>query len=457
MNISFHGAVRGVTGSCFLLETSDAKILVDCGMFQGERMCGKKNYEEFQFEPKSIDAVIVTHAHFDHIGRIPKLVREGFTGKVFMTPPTQTLSRLVLEDALNVMRENAIKCRDEVLYSEDEVAKMFELSTTINYHAEFEPAPGLKAMFHDVGHILGSAYVTIDVPGSELKGGEQKRFLFSGDVGNDNIPILPGTESISKADIAIVESTYGNRDHAPVAERGGLLVDNVKRVIERGGTLIIPAFSIERTQELLYELDELIDKNEIPKVPIYLDSPLAIRTTEAYQQYSDYLDFDRSIVLSPDKDFFSFKNLILTLDVAGSKTINDDTRPKIIIAGSGMMTGGRVLHHLKRYLEDKKSGVLIIGFQAEETLGRQIQDGAKEVSIFREKVAVNAEVSVISSFSAHGDRNKLAKWLKPKKGDIAKIFLVHGDPEVKEEFKKFLSDKIKSEIIIPKIYESFEF
>lgn len=457
MKLSFYGGVEGVTGSCFLVETSRGRLLIDCGMFQGERMCGRKNFYAFGFDPKTINAVVVTHAHVDHTGRLPLLVKQGFSGQIIFTPPGKTLALLVLEDTQHVMTENAERCGDQELYSKEDIQKTRELSSGMNYHTQFEPIPGVTAMFHNAGHILGSAYVSLDIPGSETKDGKDIRLVFSGDIGNDDVPILPDTEPIEKADVVIVESTYGNRDHEETSVRGEKLAGVIKRVIKRGGTLLIPAFSIERTQELLYELDLLIQNKMVQNVPIYLDSPLAIHATDVYRQYKHYLEFDRPILSSDDLDFFSFPNLHITLSVDDSKQINQDNRPKVIIAGSGMMTGGRILHHLKKYLPNAKNGVLVIGYQAEHTLGRKILDGASEVSIYRATYKIRASVDAIGSFSAHGDREKLARWLKPVNGEAKKVFLVHGDEEVKPEFKKYLEKKISSDITIPKIFENFEF
>ncbi|MFH1712496.1 MAG: MBL fold metallo-hydrolase [Patescibacteria group bacterium] len=457
MQLSFHGGVRGVTGSCFLIETKKAKVLIDCGMFQGERMVAKDNLRKFGFDPKKINALIITHAHYDHTGRVPVLTQQGFNGSIFTTPPTKALTLIILEDAQHVMEENFEKYGDEILFKPADIQKMHPLMQGINYHTQFEPIPGLSAMFHDAGHILGSAYVSIDVAGSETKNGQPMRIVFSGDIGNDGVPILPETEPISSADVIVAESTYGNRDHEPVFERGLKLSNFITKIINRGGTVLIPAFSIERTQELLYEMDQLIEHNLIPEVPIFLDSPLAIKATGIYRDFKHYLQFDASILESIDKDFFSFPNLQETLSVDASKVINRHQEPKIIIAGSGMMTGGRILHHALRYLPDEKSGILFIGYQAEGTLGRQIIDGKKKVHINREDVELKATIEAIGSFSAHGDRSKIARWLQPEDGPVKEIYLVHGDTEVKAEFKLYLEDRLPGKIHIPKYQEKFEY
>ncbi|MBI1907990.1 MBL fold metallo-hydrolase [Candidatus Uhrbacteria bacterium] len=345
MRLTFFGATESVTGSCFLVETNGSTLLVDCGAVQGERMCSKTNLEDFPFDPKAIDAVLVTHAHFDHTGRLPKLVRDGFAGPIFSTAPTKSISEIVLEDSLTVMRENAEKCGDGVPYEEEDIVAALGRMKGIGYHTEFEPARHVRAMFHDAGHILGSSFVSLDIPGEDMASGNEARIVFSGDIGNDNVPILPDTDAIEHADIVVCESTYGAKDHDPVETRGKDLAAFVQEVIGRGGTLLIPAFSVERTQELLYELDLLLEARVIPEVPIYLDSPLAIKATELYRHYKAYLRFDHPA--SKDGDFFSFRNLRETLTVQESTLIDTDRRPKIVIAGNGMMTGGRILRHLK--------------------------------------------------------------------------------------------------------------
>lgn len=457
MKLSFQGAAEGVTGSCHMIETSKGKILIDCGMFQGERICSTHNLEPFQFDPKEISAVMITHAHVDHTGRLPLLIARGFTGKIYATPPTLSLAQLILADTQHIMADNAKRCGDPQLYSIEDMMKVGKMAETKNYHEAFEPIPGVIAMFHDAGHILGSSYVTIEIPPEETKTGEKMRFVFSGDVGNDDVPILPDTEQLSHADVAIVESTYGDRDHGATAQRTQKLMEIVAKVMERGGTLLVPAFSIERTQELMYEIDGLIDAGKMPRVPIYLDSPLAIRATELYRHYKSYLTFDRPILSSKDMDFFAFAGLHETLDKDASRAINNVKGPKIVIAGSGMMTGGRILHHLIRYLPDPKNCVLIVGYQAGGTLGAQIATHAKQVNVLGEMIPVRAEVEFIHEFSAHGDRSKIARWLTAEEGAVKKIFLVHGDGSAKTSFKAFLEQKLPGEIFIPKLYESVEF
>ncbi|MFC1788162.1 MBL fold metallo-hydrolase RNA specificity domain-containing protein [Patescibacteria group bacterium] len=454
MTLSFHGAARGVTGSCHLLKTKDAdgktcQLLFDCGMFQGQRSNIERNFEDFGFEASQIDAVFVTHAHADHTGRLPKLIKEGYKGTIYMTLPTVGLSKLVLEDAYHIMAENHEEYGDPMLYDLEDLESMTSKTKGVGYHEQVTIAPGITIMFHDVGHILGSAYISVEAEG--------KRVIFSGDVGNDQVPILPETESISQADVVVCESTYGNRVHEAVVERSQKLRECIEQTIKNKSVLMIPAFSIERTQELLYEIDQLLLNELNTNIPIYLDSPMAIKATELYRHFKNYLKFDAPILAEPDRDFFSFPNLQETLRVAESKVINDTPGPKIIIAGSGMMSGGRIMHHLMRYLPDPKNMLLIIGYQAEGTLGRQIYEGAKEVKIYRNKISVKAQVTAIGSFSAHGDKNKLTRWLQSEEGKLPeKIFLVHGEPEAKEMFATHLKHHLKTKVIIPDFQSSHE-
>ncbi len=453
MRLSFHGATEEVTGSCFLLETQAGNILVDCGMKQGERMCMLRTLDPFAFDVKKISAVVVTHAHFDHTGRLPELVAQGYKGPIFMTPPTKALTDIILEDSLGIMNENAEKCGDVVPYTKEDKDAMLAQVQTVNYHTVLEPVPGVSIMFHDAGHILGSAYVSIDVAGAEHLPPLTRRFIFSGDIGNDDVPILPDTEPLERADYVVCESTYGDRDHEPTKSRSEKLLAFAKKVLSRKGTLLIPAFSVERTQELLYELDLLVTQNKLPKVPIYLDSPLAIRATAIYRHFNHHLQVDHPIM---QKDFFSFPSLHETLSAEESKKINDDHGPKIIIAGNGMMTGGRILHHLLRYVSDERTGLLVIGFQAPGTLGRKILNKAPTIKIFGKELTVRAEVGMIESFSAHGDRAKLAHWLHSKNGSIKKIYLVHGEDAVKMSFASYLRNDSSAEIIIPRMNQVFE-
>ncbi len=452
MHLSFYGAVEDVTGSCFLLETANGKLLIDCGMHQGERMCSKKNLEPFGFTPSAIDAVVVTHAHFDHTGRLPDLLKQGYTGKIFMTPPTKGLVQIILEDSVKIMAENSKKCGDPVSYGKEELHAMLESVVTVPYHHVVKMFDGVTIEFFDAGHILGSTFIRVVAE----EQGVSKTLIFSGDVGNDNVPILPDTEPRPFADIVICESTYGKADHEPPATRESKLADFVKMIIGRGGTVLIPAFSVERTQEILFALDQLLQRGEIPHIPMYLDSPLAIKATELYRHFHDYLSFDHPSAPGKEEGLFRFASLTETPTTETSKLINDDKRPKIIIAGNGMMTGGRIMHHLARYISDPKSGVLIVGYQSRHTLGKLIQDGAREVSIHREKHEVHATVEAIHAFSAHGDQKKLTRFVQGDGALPSIVFLVHGEQQTKELFAEHLRTALNVKIEIPMILQTYE-
>jgi len=448
MKVSFLGATKFVTGSNFLLETKKKKILIDCGMFQGSREFEEKNKEEFLYDPKKIDFVILTHAHLDHTGRLPILVKRGFTGKIFATPPTFDLSRLILEDAMNI--------QEEELFSEEDLLKTMEIFETVDYHTEVKIDDGFSFKLLDAGHILGSAIVEVFTEG--------KKIVFSGDLGNNPTPLLRQTEIPSSADAVIIESTYGNKIHKDLLSRKDLLEDTIEETIKNKGVLMIPSFAIERTQEILYEMNELVENCRIPQVPVFVDSPLAIKSIDVYKKYDKYYNKEASYLLRSGDKIFEFKNLILAESTEESKKINDVPPPKIIIAGSGMSNGGRILHHEKRYLPDPKSTILFVGFQVEGTLGRKIQDGAKEVEIMGEKVPVLTKRVTIDSYSAHADKNMLFRWLYSIKSSsqikeehiLKKVFVVHGEEEPSNSLAQTVKDKLGIEAIVPNFGESFE-
>lgn len=452
MRLTFHGGVEDVTGSCFLLETSTGKLLIDCGMHQGERMCSKKNLEPFGFTPAHVSAAVATHAHFDHTGRLPDLVKQGFAGTIFTTPPTKALTQIVLEDSVRVMAENAKKCGDPVPYEAADVSAMLERVVTVPYHHAIEVFPGVTIEFFDAGHILGSAFIRVVA----TEGGAAKTLIFSGDLGNDDVPILPDTEMRPRADVVVCEATYGGSEHEPTSMREAKLAEFVKKIIARGGTVLLPAFSVERTQEILFALDQLLQRGEIPHVPIYLDSPLAIKATALYRHFGEYLHFEHPALAGSDDDWFRFPSLIETLSVESSKLINDDRRPKVIIAGNGMMTGGRIMHHLARYVDDEKTGILIVGYQAKYTLGKTIQGGATEVTIFGEKHAVRATVETIDAFSAHGDQKKLTRFVQGEGTLPGVVYLVHGEDQSKEALADHLRTILQAHVEIPGINQTYD-
>ena len=441
--ISFYGAVRTVTGSNFLLQNKSGteKILIDCGFFQEGKSGERKNHDPFPYTPSSIQALFVTHAHIDHLGRIPKLVRDGFRGKIYSTAPTKELGHVMLLDSMRVLQKNAEQSKTEALYNEHNVETAMGLWEAIPYHSEVVVGEEFRAVFKDAGHILGSAMVEFTHQG--------KKIVFTGDLGNSPAPLLRDTETITGADYLIMEAVYGDRNHEEKSERKSKLEDVIEDTISRGGVLMIPAFSVERTQDLLFELNELVEHNRIPKVPVFLDSPLAIKVTEIYKRNEEYFNKDTTHEIRTGDDIFNFPMLKFTPDSRDSMAIKDVKNPKIIMAGSGMSNGGRILHHERNYLPDPKSTLLLVGYQAAGTLGRALEEGAKEVTIKGEKIPVRARVVVIEGYSAHKDGDALFKFVENTADSVKKVFLVHGEPKSLLFFAQKLRDYLGVNAVVP--------
>lgn len=444
MKVHFFGAAGEVTGSNSLVEVGDKKIIIDCGMFQGGDFNEQKNHDPLPYDASEISAVVITHAHLDHTGRLPLLVKEGFTGFFYATPATMDLAELVLHDALSVMEHDSIKFGRKVLYSEQDIAGVMEQFKPIDYYEEQDlfGDGSVKILLRDAGHIFGSAFVEMVAEG--------KKIVFSGDVGNVHVPILRDTDNLpDNIDLLICESTYGDRLHESDQTRRDVLEQAVLQAVKRGGVLMIPSFSLERTQELLYELDKLIEQeNRLPAMPIFLDSPLAIGATRVYRKYTQYYDEAAVKLMKSGDDMFDFPGLVLSETREDSKRINNTHNPKIIIAGAGMMNGGRILHHALRYLSDPQSTLLIIGYQAQGTLGRQIQEGASSVNVMGERVAVKCEVRTLGAFSAHGDQHKLLNWMSSAKNLPKKICLNHGENGTRTSFMKKIKEKLGIDTLI---------
>lgn len=434
MKISFYGATGEVTGSNSLLEAAGQKIIIDCGMWQGSEFNAHKNFDPLPYDPKEISAVLVTHAHLDHVGRLPLLTKGGYAGFFYATPATAELARLIMEDALEVMIYNQRKFGGRILFDRSDIDSVMRQFKTIDYYQNFELASAISVKFYDAGHIFGSSFIEISA--------ENKKIIFSGDIGNVNAPIIRDTDPLpSDIDAVVCESTYGDHHHAP-AGRQQIIETLVTEAIKRGGVLMIPAFSLERTQELIYDLNDLIDrKHLLPIVPIFLDSPLAIRATKVYRKYSDYYDEEAGRLFKSGDDLFRFPGLTLSESIEDSKRINDIPGSKIIIAGSGMMNGGRIMHHAARYLSDKRNTLLIIGYQAHGTLGRKILERISPVSIMGKKIPVYCQVRAIGALSAHGDQEKLFNWLTA--GLPKQVYLNHGEVPASEALKKRLIEDAK--------------
>lgn len=453
MKITFHGATKEVTGSCILIETKKTKFLVDCGMFQGSYFAHEKNFEPFAFNAKDLDFVLLTHAHLDHCGRLPLLPMNGFEGKIYCTPATRELSEIILLDAAKVIKEEAMKHGHEILYKDKNVVFVMNYFWGINYGKKIKLSSDVTVCFRDAGHILGSAIIEVWI----RENFKTKKIVFSGDLGNYPVPIVRDTEMIDGADFVIVESTYGGRIHEPTGLRTVMLRQAILDSIGRDGVLMIPTFALERTQEILYELNYLHETRQIPKIPIFLDSPLAIEAVEIYKRYTNIFDNEAKLRIREGDELFKFDGLEMTRSVDQSKKINKVSPPKVILAGSGMSNGGRILYHLKLYLPNPKSHLLIISYQAEGTLGRALRDGAKRVIIDKEKINVKAKVTAIGSYSSHADQPKLLHWLKSmSKPKPQKIFIIHGEEKSSLMLADGIGQKLNlnSEIAIKnKVYE----
>jgi metallo-beta-lactamase family protein len=437
MKLHFCGGARWVTGVNYLLETKQAKILIDCGLFQGGGAAREMNQQKFAYDPKEIKVVLITHAHIDHIGRLPQLVKKGFRGKIFATRPTKDFAQAMLFDAEEINQEIAKAMGNQPLYDRADVEKTLEFFQGIDYGEKIDLGVGISFCFRDAGHILGSAIIEVWA--------ENKKIVFSGDLGNPPVPLLRPTEYIKEADYVLVESAYGDRIHETKHQRRDLLEDAIEDTVTQGGTLLIPSFALERTQEVLYELNCLVENHRIPQVPIFIDSPLAIQLTKIYQRYPDYFNQEATYLIESGDDLFKFPGLKMTQTVEESKQINDVPPPKIIIAGSGMSTGGRILHHEKIYLSDPKNTLLLICYQVPGTLGRKILDGAKTVKIFGEEIPVKLRLRKISGYSAHADQEDLCFWVRQMKDSLKKVFVVQGE----EKSALALSQKIKDHLGIP--------
>ena len=449
MHIQFCGANRGVTGSCHLFDTGTKKILVDCGMFQGGDFNEGRNHDDFPFDPKEIDVLLVTHAHLDHVGRIPKLIRDGFTGYIYMTHATGELAPLIWEDAYQIMAYDNRKFGYPVLFDEQDIAVAKSRCKGVDYHAPLDLGGNISAVWKDAGHIFGSAFIEVSA-GNMVVG-------FSGDIGNEDVPILKDTESLGDVDVLLCESTYGNRIHEDIDTRRQIILNLIKDGVQRGGTIMIPAFSLERTQEFLYELNKLSEYDEtLPNIPIFLDSPLAIDATKVYKKYPDYYDVEASRLHSAGDDFLDFSQLHTTYTKLESQQINRIPGPKLVMAGAGMMNGGRILHHASRYLSDSNSTLIIVGYQAEGTLGRKLYEGARPVKVMNQEVDVHCMVKAIGALSAHGDQRKLLKWVGSAKKAPKQVYCVHGEPVAATELAHRIKDQYKAETFVPEYLEKIE-
>jgi len=460
MKLAFLGGARTVTGSMHLIEVNNQRVLLDCGMFQGRRAESERGNLNLPFEAHCANALILSHAHIDHSGNIPTLVRGGFVGDILCTPATRDLAAIMLRDSARIQEKdveyvNKIRGRKNEppvtpLYSIADAEQAIQYLVARAYHRAFDVAPGVCAMFFEAGHIHGSAITILEIS----ENGKTTRVAFSGDLGRKRMPLLKSLETIRDVDYLIVESTYGDRLHGELKDADVKLARVVKETIARGGKVIIPAFAVGRAQQLIFALHRLIDSNAIPRVPVYVDSPLAVDATEIFRMHPDAFNGDVKEMVERAHDPFGFRKLQYVREVEVSKRLNEMNEPMIIISASGMAEFGRIRHHLANNIGDARHTILIVGFQAEHTLGRKLVEGMKHVRIFGEEYTVRAHVERIDGFSAHADRAELLAWIDAAKSNLKGVFVVHGE----EKSALGLADGIRAlgvrEVMVPNVNDS---
>jgi metallo-beta-lactamase family protein len=443
LEITFIGAAREVTGSCHLLHVNGHTVALDCGMFQGKRSESAEKNKALPVPIADLDAVVLSHAHIDHSGRLPFLVAHGYTKTIWSTAATRDLCAVMLADSAHIQEKDAEYLAKkekefiEPLYGMRHAVRTMELMVGVPYNKPFDVVPGVRGTYVDAGHILGSASVILDC----TEGNVTKRLVFSGDIGRSGLAIIRDPVAPDNADAVIMESTYGNRDHESVDGARAHLADVIRRTAARGGRVLIPAFAVGRTQELLYSLHSLIREGAIPSIPVYVDSPLAIDTTTVFEMHPETFDQSEDMVKKV-RELFDFPLLHFTRDVEESKAINSAKGPMVVIAASGMVEAGRILHHLANGASDPRNTILIVGFQAEHTLGRRIVEKVPMLKIFGDEIPLRAEVEVINGYSAHADRNELTRWIDQVKSSSPKlgpVWLVHGEPEVQDVYQTALA------------------
>jgi metallo-beta-lactamase family protein len=464
IKLSFLGAARNVTGSRYLLEFKGQRILIDCGFFQ-EWKFKARNWEPFSVPPNTINAVLLTHAHLDHVGLLPKLVREGFDGRVFCTAATAEIATIIMLDAARIQEEDANykrrrheregrKGQPEVLplYTTEDATQAIPMLAPVPFERRIEVGEGIRAEYLEAGHILGAASIRLT-----LKDGDEERtVVFSGDIGRPDAPYLRPPKTFDAADYLVMESTYGNREHVDTQDKLDQFERIIHETIDRGGNLIIPSFAVERSQELLYYLHELLDAKRIPPLMVFMDSPMAIRVTQVFRNHPDLFDEEATELLREGKHPCDFGGLKMSRTTTQSKAINQIRGTVIIIAGSGMCTGGRVKHHLVANIERKESTILFVGYQAKGTLGRQILEGEPEVRIHGERHKVKARIEKINGFSGHADRGELLDWIKAFKTKPKRVFITHGEEDVATGFAGNLSGQLGFDAIAPEYQQTIE-
>jgi metallo-beta-lactamase family protein len=459
--LQFFGATRTVTGSKHLIEVDGYRVMIDCGLFQGLKELRLRNWEPFPINPASIDSVILTHAHIDHTGYLPRLVREGFNGVVYATPPTVELARIMLPDSARLQEEEAAYANKVgsskhhpalPLYNEEDANAALKLFQSVNYHKQVRLAKKLSFEFVTAGHIIGSSFVNLDV---ECKDGRRKRLTMTGDIGRYNEPIISDPANVDEADYIVLESTYGDREH-PDFDVKSRLAEIISETAIRGGQILIPAFAVGRTQQLIYLIRELEEENRIPILPVFVDSPMAVSATKLYLHHKEDHDLEMQDLTDERKNPLATRRFTLARTVQESKAISASEESAIVISASGMATGGRVLHHLRNRLPDERNTVIFVGFQAEGTRGRRLVDGAKELKIFGGMVPVRAQIETLENLSAHADYREILSWLSGFKRAPEKVFLVHGEPRAAESLKVKIIEKFGWTVEIPEYLQKFE-
>lgn len=445
MHVTFSGAAREVTGSCHLLTVGNHTVALDCGMFQGHRVETRARNTVLPFPPEQLSAIVLSHAHIDHAGRLPLLTRRGFTGTIWATAASRDLCAVMLLDSAHIQEKDAEFMRRhgreavEPLYTQADIPPLMKQMVGVPYDKTFDVVPGIRATYVDAGHILGSASVILDCE----ENGVTRRLVFSGDIGRWGLPIIRDPQPPAGADAVIMESTYGDRDHPAIEDMRERLATIVKETAARGGRILIPAFAVGRTQEIVYDLHALTREKRIPAIPIYIDSPLATDVTTVFGMHPEIFDRGEGLVQAV-QDLFRFELLHYTRDVSESKALNSQHGPMVIISPSGMAEVGRILHHLKNGASDSRNTIIIAGFQAEGTLGRRIVERRPMLRIFGDEVALRARVEILNGYSAHGDRTELTRWIdavRAKSQRVPPVWLVHGEPPAQEALATRLRER----------------
>jgi metallo-beta-lactamase family protein len=457
IKLQFLGAAQNVTGSRHLLEANGTKILVDCGLYQ-ERQFRARNWEPFTCPPESLDAVLLTHAHLDHCGLLPKLVKEGFKGRIYCTPATAEIAQIILLDSAHIQEEDAkykLKRHKregrkgtypvEPLYTTADAEACFPQFSTVKYKKTIEIGPGVEATFCDAGHVLGSSIIRVKVS----QNGQDRTVIFSGDIGRSDRPIVHDPSIVEQADYVLVESTYGDRVHEGPEDTKKLIAEVINSTRQAGGNIIVPSFALERSQELLYYINELLLEKAIQPLPVFLDSPMASRITKVFQKHRELYDEEMTEFMRRNKSPFEFQGLKMAGTSDESKAINHIRGTIMVIAGSGMCTGGRIKHHLVNNITRPENTIMFVGYQAVGTLGRRIVNGEEEVRILGQEYPVVARIARINGFSAHADKEELFEWLSGLKKPPRKLFVVHGEAESANKFGDYIREKTGWEVTVP--------